>query len=297
MISGVRVGRVVGLSLLEPTTDSPPPAAVAPDLGRQARPVVRTTLDIEAEVAQSLARDSLVHVGTQGLIGESYLELTPGKPGSGAIVADQSIRGVDAPRLHVMALQVSALLSVVGALIGSASEEEADLGEMGEAVASLLKTVNALLGDHKAELGGALNDLAASAADAKHILAQVRQAVGDGPLLRGLVADSAESVRVLRDELPRLLAKARASLTALEGLSTQARGAIDPEALARIVEDAQRAVQRLDEITRDGQALLHKIRGGEGTLGGLVQDPQIYDDLKELLRDLKQHPWKFMWRD
>ena len=31
--------------------------------------------------------------------------------------------------------------------------------------------------------------------------------------------------------------------------------------------------------------------------GGMVTDPQVYDDMKDLLRDLKKNPWKLMWRE
>ena len=34
-----------------------------------------------------------------------------------------------------------------------------------------------------------------------------------------------------------------------------------------------------------------------GTVGGMVTDPEVYDDLKDLLRDLKRNPWKLMWRE
>jgi phospholipid/cholesterol/gamma-HCH transport system substrate-binding protein len=64
-----------------------------------------------------------------------------------------------------------------------------------------------------------------------------------------------------------------------------------------MVKDIQNATSRLDAMTQDGQALLGMIQRGEGTVGGFVQDPQVYDDLKELMRDLKRHPWKMLWRD
>jgi phospholipid/cholesterol/gamma-HCH transport system substrate-binding protein len=39
------------------------------------------------------------------------------------------------------------------------------------------------------------------------------------------------------------------------------------------------------------------VRKGKGTAGALLVDPQIYDDLKELVRDLKRNPWKFFWKE
>jgi len=32
-------------------------------------------------------------------------------------------------------------------------------------------------------------------------------------------------------------------------------------------------------------------------VGQMLSDEEIYDDLKELLRDIKQHPWKLIWEE
>ena len=34
-----------------------------------------------------------------------------------------------------------------------------------------------------------------------------------------------------------------------------------------------------------------------GSVGALVMDEAIYDDLQEMVRDLKHNPWKFLWRE
>jgi phospholipid/cholesterol/gamma-HCH transport system substrate-binding protein len=43
--------------------------------------------------------------------------------------------------------------------------------------------------------------------------------------------------------------------------------------------------------------MVDKMSRGEGTVGALLQDEEVYDDLKELIRDLKRHPWKLIWED
>ena len=49
--------------------------------------------------------------------------------------------------------------------------------------------------------------------------------------------------------------------------------------------------------TADAQAWSPTSRKGKGTAGALLVDQQIYDDLKELVRDLKRNPWKFFWKE
>ena len=45
------------------------------------------------------------------------------------------------------------------------------------------------------------------------------------------------------------------------------------------------------------QVVMANIKQGKGTAGALLVDQQIYDDLKELVRDLKRNPWKFFWKE
>ena len=32
-------------------------------------------------------------------------------------------------------------------------------------------------------------------------------------------------------------------------------------------------------------------------MGSLVMDEAIYDDVQEMVRDLKHNPWKFFWKE
>ena len=49
------------------------------------------------------------------------------------------------------------------------------------------------------------------------------------------------------------------------------------------------AVKRLD---RTLDAIDHQ----EGALGLLIHDEESKDNLRYILRDLKQHPWKLLWK-
>ena len=39
-----------------------------------------------------------------------------------------------------------------------------------------------------------------------------------------------------------------------------------------------------------------RINNGEGTVGKLLFDETLYDDLEALVKDLKNNPWKLMWK-
>jgi phospholipid/cholesterol/gamma-HCH transport system substrate-binding protein len=109
----------------------------------------------------------------------------------------------------------------------------------------------------------------------------------------------------------------RATLTDARRLSNRAREVID-QVGGRAVRVASKAEGLLDsagEMMETGQGgmtttftrvdtllatvseILEKVREGEGTIGALLTDREIYDDAREMMRDLKRHPWKFLWKE
>jgi phospholipid/cholesterol/gamma-HCH transport system substrate-binding protein len=288
-VSGVSVGRVRALSLLAPVS-APPAAAATPALGQRGTPVVRAELALDQNVKPLLTEGTKVAVGMQGIVGEAYLELAPGTPGSTPLAPDTALRGVDAPELNRLVLQVAGL---VDALAGFSRTDE---GAAGASLARLLSTLDGILGEHRDELGRALGDLAASAADLRGILAQTRGALGAHPL-GALLGDAGATAAALRHDLPALMARAEGVVERLAALTASAERATSNGALEAVVAGAREASQNLAQISRDGRAIVARIERGEGTVGGFVNDPQIYDDVKEMLRDLKRHPWKLLWRD
>ena len=63
----------------------------------------------------------------------------------------------------------------------------------------------------------------------------------------------------------------------------------DPVAMHEVGELAKKIADDLD-------ALIVKIKNGEGTLGKLLTDDTIYTEVESLILDLRKHPWKLFWK-
>ena len=59
----------------------------------------------------------------------------------------------------------------------------------------------------------------------------------------------------------------------------------------------QALLDKVDKSVDGANAMIDHIRAGKGTVGALVMDEQLFDDLQEMVRDLKHNPWKFFWRE
>jgi phospholipid/cholesterol/gamma-HCH transport system substrate-binding protein len=287
-VSGVRVGQVRRMALLG-LSPQPPAAASVPALGQSEPPLVRAELRLDQNVKPLLTEGTQVAVGLQGIIGEAYLELAPGKAGGRPLTEDTVLRGVDAPELQRLALEAGALIDALGAFVHGESSA-------GASVSSLLSTLSSILSGHGDELGRALSDVSAAAADLRAILAQARATLAQHSLST-LLGDASGAAETLKRELPPLFAQAQQTLGRLEALSAAAQKATDNGALTSIVSDAREAAHNLAQLSRDGRALMSRVVHGKGSVGAFLNDPQVYNDVKEMVSDLKRHPWKLLWRD
>ncbi|MCK4852449.1 MAG: hypothetical protein KAS86_04965, partial [Candidatus Omnitrophica bacterium] len=46
----------------------------------------------------------------------------------------------------------------------------------------------------------------------------------------------------------------------------------------------------------DLEVILGRLRDGQGTIGKLLVEEKIYDDMEDLVSDIKAHPWKLLNR-
>ncbi len=63
----------------------------------------------------------------------------------------------------------------------------------------------------------------------------------------------------------------------------------EPIAMHEIAELAKNLVGDID-------ATINKIKNGEGTVGKLLTDDSIYNELDALVVDLRKNPWKLFWK-
>lgn len=65
---------------------------------------------------------------------------------------------------------------------------------------------------------------------------------------------------------------------------------IDPIPMHEIFRTAKGIVENLDET-------IVQVNKGEGTLGKLLHDDSVYNNLEEMTADLKENPWKLFYRN
>lgn len=279
---------------------------------------IKVTLQIDDKIWPSIREGSRFHINTQGLIGEQYIEIEPG-PHTGPQIPDgTTIRGVDPVRTDLFIGKAYGLLSAASGLFDSGEGKE-----VAESLRSFLKSASALLtvlaksfeGREK-EIGDLVTHINELLDEATTLARSVNNGLGDGQQIQEIVAQAQGLLKKgnsVADQIDGLLATADkyleptlkdardalADIRAATGTATKVLSDLnaDPEMVKKAIADVAKAAERLDAITKDAQGIVDEVKNGDGTISLLLRDSEIYDDLKEMLRDLKKNPWKFLWKE
>jgi phospholipid/cholesterol/gamma-HCH transport system substrate-binding protein len=71
----------------------------------------------------------------------------------------------------------------------------------------------------------------------------------------------------------------------------------EQQKLKKSIDDVMELASRANAAAADAQEIVAHIKKGSGSVGALVMDEEVYDDLQEMVRDLKHNPWKLFWRE
>ncbi len=233
-LAGTRVGRVESVTL---------------GTRGDGNPAVKVVLTVDQKVRDRIRADSMASIGTIGLLGDRYVEVSLGSPGESVLEDGAEIRAANPASL------ARAIDTGTQAL---------------DNIATLARNLNTVVTGFQGDKGS--KGLVSSVESVSDILGEIQH--GNG-LMHSLIYDEHEGGG---------MASLEKSLTTFEGILDEvAHGngllhslVYEPLTEQDVVLEALDAGARLNSI-------LAKLDTGEGTLGLLINDPTLYEDLKQLV--------------
>ena len=283
-VAGVKVGKVSELSFMGGKID--------PKTNR--RTLVRAKINVEARVKESIHEDADFYVTTQGVLGEQYMAIDPGSAQKGIMAEGTIVKGIDPPRLDLFLAKAYELLDTT--MNGIRNNREL-ISDIATNTAGLLKGLNTTLADNRERINRTMANLESLSAEANTLTVHARTQYVDNPKIQRTI-DNVDrlSTDIQKDSGP-MLKDARESLANLNRASKAVGGEEEQAKLKKAIEDVAQLAARANATAADAQAIVAHIKKGNGTVGALVMDEAIYDDVQEMVRDLKHNPWKFLWRE
>lgn len=64
----------------------------------------------------------------------------------------------------------------------------------------------------------------------------------------------------------------------------------------KLKESLERTITNIEDISEELKGLVRDVKNSEGTVGRLLYDDSLYQRTQEFIEDLKQHPWKLLYK-
>ncbi len=282
-IAGVKVGSVKELAFLGGKLD--------PKTGR--RTLVRAKLAIEEKVRPAIHDNADFYVTTQGVLGEQYLAIDPGT-GDRPILAEETIvKGIDPPRLDLFLAKAYDLLDTTVSGIRNNKELISDIAVN---TSGLLKGVNEALRDNRPRIDRIVQNVESLSTESSDLVKDARKQYVDNPKIQRTIDNIDQlTTDVQRDSTP-LLKDAREAMANLNRVSATFGDPEEQAKLKKALADMAELAARANATAADAQTIVSHMKKGEGTIGAFVMDEAVYDEVQEMVRDLKHNPWKFLWK-
>jgi phospholipid/cholesterol/gamma-HCH transport system substrate-binding protein len=283
-IAGVKVGSVKALEFRGGKID--------PKSGRHV--LVRADVAIEQKVQDSIHDDADFYVTTIGVLGEQFMAIDPGTPEHPVLAPESTVKGIDPPRIDLFLAKAYELLDVT---VNGIKNNRETIAAIADNTAGLLKGLNVLVTGNKDRIDRIVANVEELTVEAKTLTHDARINYIDNPKLIHAVENVDVLTTKIRDDATPMLKDAREALANLNHISSTVADPAQLEKIRKALTDLAQLAERANATIADTQVIVAHIKKGEGTVGALVMDEEIYDDVQEMVRDLKHNPWKFLWRE
>ena len=257
-------------------------------------PLVRIELRVETRYQKSIHDNALFYVTTQGVLGEQFLAIEPGSVDRPVLPEGAIVRGLDPPRLDMLLAESYELLhSTVNAM----RDNRVEIREAFDGLRRTLKGTGEFMHRNQDRLDRIAENVEQMSVDGSGLVKDARQKYVENPQIDRILGNAERVSGDAARDLGPLMTDARETLANTKRLSATLGGEAEQAKIRKALDDVAEVASRAKGATADAQAILAHVKRGKGTVGAVVMDEQLYDDLQELARDLKHNPWKFFWRE
>lgn len=275
----------------------------------------RVTLEIDQDRFEAVRTGSEFFITSEGVLGEKFISIHPVPPGakSGVEAAkeEQVFRGVDPFRMEEMIAKVSLSLDNLNDLL---ADDEASIKELIKHIDSLVVHTDELLMENRDTLSNIVKHADKLVLDADNFVLNAD----------AMLAENREGIRSIVGNIDALSQSGRSTLRTVDALVSRVDSAFRPALdslmvtlsnaeqvsetvlritndaepkVAGVLDDAQMALNDVKGVTTSAREMIAYIQAGNGTIGMLLRDEEIFDNMRELMRELKRRPWKIVWKE
>jgi phospholipid/cholesterol/gamma-HCH transport system substrate-binding protein len=268
---------------------------------------VTAVLELRKEYENSIPRDSKVLVRTKGLLGDKYVAIDPGKPNARKLKHGESLESVFEPTSTEKVLEtVGVVAQDLQTLVKDARKRIVD-DKGGESFERIVKnseevshTLNELLGKNKDKIQRSITNADSSLDGLEQILGKNKEKISKtlthlssaSQVVDEIVGQNKTKLNSTVDGMERFSRSLDKSspkfeklVGDLEGLTKDIRAG--KGTMGRLLADDQ-LYQQISGLVGDVRRVAHQVQHGPGTVGRLINDPEIYFEARRAIRNMNK---------
>ena len=281
-IAGVKVGKVTQMQF---------------NAGQGVKPeqaLVYAHVTIEKRYQDSIHDNATFYITTQGVLGEQFMAIDPGSADRPILEDGATVRGLDPPRLdRLIAESYDLLHTTVAAL----RENRPQIADLFEGLQKTLKGTGTFFERNQDRLDRMAENVETMTEEGVAILETARAKYVDNPAIDRILVNIEHVSGAAARDVPVLLADGRQVVGGTRKIVDTFAGDDEIGRFKAMLDDMASATREARQVATDARQISAHIRRGRGSVGALVMDEQLFDDLQEMARDLKHNPWKFFWKE
>jgi len=285
-LGGLTVGKVSKISF-------------APDLGDKR---IIVTMEISNRFQDRIRSDSVARVTGRGVLGDKAIDISLGSPEKDVIPNKGEMNTGTSG-------DISSLLKATGEVIDNAVNITRDLRsgvqsyttpEIRSDVTQLIRSARNIMAEIENGKGPAhvliydkksSEEIKTLLSRASEVALRLDDAVTKVDVLLGDIKNGEGSLHALiyDKRIATAVNELGSAADELAKLIHDAKNSKDGAVYQLVYGDAKTLLADLSQSAADIRAITGKVKAGEGSLGALVNDPTVYEDLKDLLGNLKRN--------
>jgi phospholipid/cholesterol/gamma-HCH transport system substrate-binding protein len=286
LLGGLQVGRVTKINF-------------ETDLGDK-RIVV--TMTVAAKFKERIRRDSVARIAGRGVLGDKAIAVSLGSPEAEMLKPGEEIATGSSG-------DISSLLKAGGEIVDNAVAITRDLRgavaaytdpELRKDVGGLIKSARNVVGAVEGGRGAihymiydkqSTEDVHVLLATASDMASRLDKTIGEVEEIIGQVKNGNGTAHTLLydQRLASSLAELGKAADEVASLVHDAKASPNGAVHQLVYGDARGMFNDLGQAASDLKAIAAKVKSGEGSLGGIIYDPTVYEDLKEVLGNVKRN--------
>jgi phospholipid/cholesterol/gamma-HCH transport system substrate-binding protein len=236
----------------------------------QARPRIRVDMEITQDALDLVREDSIARISSQGLLGDKLVDLTPGTVTAPEVAPGGAVTAAPPSDIDNLMIHANRVMSRLETVADNAALLAEDLGsERGRAdIRRSLTAIRLLL------------EATAHGEGLAHAIFYDRR--------------TAKSLQGIAVGIDRLVERVNHTVAALQPIfeATDEEGRQIANNISRAARevgrlaaqaDRSRVIPNLENASENLSQVAHQLRVGEGTMGALIQDPTVYQQLVTIL--------------